>query len=306
MSIASLNKKFGIGNDLGFKEIAGGVTAIEVDTALATASISLMGGQVLTWHPKSQQEPVLWVSKLAQYVPGKAIRGGVPICWPWFGAHPSDSHFPGHGFARVVLWEVTSTNIDASGVVEVELRLAESDVSAQLRPSDWPASVGVSARIRIGEKLEVTLTTTNTSDREIRLTEGLHTYFHVSDIEHVWVLGLDDCEYVDLTDGNQRHQQSGPIIFERELGRIFVNYDKTTVIEDRKFGRAIHVTGSGSKSIAVWNPWLEKASNMPDLGNEGWRSMICVETANALENAALIQPGQHHTMKAIYSVTILD
>lgn len=305
MDIASLNKKFGVGSELGFKEIAAGITAIEVDTVLATASISLMGGQVLTWHPKSQQEPVLWVSKFAHYVPGKEIRGGVPICWPWFGAHSSDSHLPGHGFARVIPWEVASTNIDASGVVEVELTLAESDVAAKLRPSDWSALVSVSARIRIGEKVEVTLTTTNNSDREIRLTEGLHTYFHVSDIEHVRVLGLDDCEYVGLTDGNQRRQQSGPIVFEGELGRIFVNCDKTSLIEDRKLERAINVAGAGSQSIAVWNPWLETASKMPDLGSEGWRSMVCVETANALENAILIQPGQRHTTTAIYSVTAL-
>lgn len=305
MDIATLNKRFSIGNELGFKEIAMGITAIEVDTALAAATISLMGGQVLTWHPKSQQEPVLWVSKLAQYVQGKAIRGGAPICWPWFGAHPSDSRLPGHGFARVVPWEVSSTNIDASGIVEVELTLAESDVAAKLRPSDWPASVMLSARIRIGDELEVSLTTTNNSDREIRFTEGLHTYFHVSDIENLRILGLDDCEYVDLIDGNQRRQQSGPIVFNSELGRIFINCDKTTVIEDRKLGRAIHVAGAGSQSIAVWNPWLETASKMPDLGSEGWRNMVCVETANALENAILIQPGQRHTTTAIYSVNAL-
>ena len=303
MDIASLNKKLGIGTELGFKEIAAGIIAIEVDTAMATASISLMGGQVLTWHPKSQKEPILWVSKLAQYLPGKAIRGGVPVCWPWFGAHPSDRHLPGHGFARVVPWEVTSTNIDASGVVEVELILAESDVVTKVRPSDWTSSVVLSAHIRIGEKLEVSLTTTNNSDREIMITEGLHTYFHVSDIENVRVLGLDDCEYVDLTDENQRRQQVGPIIFEGELGRIFVNCDKTSVIEDSKLGRAIYVSGVGSQSIAVWNPWIETASKIPDLGDEGWRSMVCVETANALENAILIQPGQHHTTTAIYSVT---
>lgn len=305
MNIESLNKKFGMGKELGFKEIAAGITAIEVDTDLATASISLMGGQVLTWHPKSQQEPVLWVSKLAQYVQGTAIRGGVPICWPWFGAHPSESHLPGHGLARVVAWEVASTNIDVSGVVEVELTLAESDIAAKLRPSDWPASVTLSVRIRIGEKLEVTLTTTNNSDREIRLTEGLHTYFHVSDIENIRVLGLSDCEFVDLTDGNKRRQQTGPIVFEGELGRIFVNCDKTSLIEDRNLGRAIHVTGAGSQSIAVWNPWLETASRMSDLGDEGWRCMVCVETANALENVILIQPEKHHTMTAIYSVTAL-
>lgn len=306
MDIVTLYKKFGIGNELSFKEIAAGMVAIEVDTNLASASISLMGGQVLTWHPKSQRQPVLWVSKLAQYVPGKAIRGGVPICWPWFGVHPSDSSLPGHGFARVAPWEVSSTNIYASGIVEVVLTLGESDVAAKLQPSDWPQSVALSARIRIGEELEVSVTTTNNSDREIRFTEGLHTYFLVSDIEHVRVLGLDECEYVDLTDGNQRRQQLGPIAFEGELGRIFVNCDKTSVIEDRKHGRAIHVAGAGSQSIAVWNPWLETASKMADLGSEGWRKMVCVETANALEKAILVKPDHCHTMTAFYKVTALD
>jgi glucose-6-phosphate 1-epimerase len=305
MSIEFLTMNFAIGSELSFKEIETGML-IEVDTAQATATISLTGGQVLTWNPKSQVEPVLWVSKLAQYVPGKAIRGGVPICWPWFGAHHSDSRLPGHGFARVLPWEVTSTSIDTSGVVQVELILSESDVVAKLLPSDWPASVSLSARIRIGEKLEVSLTTMNNSEREIRFTEGLHTYFYVSDIENVRVLGLEDCEYIDLTDRNKRRQQSGPIVFEGELGRIFVDCDKTSVIEDRKLGRAIHVAGAGSQSIAVWNPWLETASKMTDLGSEGWRSMVCIETANALENAILIQPGQHHTTTAIYSVTSLS
>lgn len=302
MSFYILNKDFGIGNEVCFKDVEEGITLIVVDTAQATASVSLMGSQVLTWHPKNQVEPVLWVSKLAQYLPGKAIRGGVPICWPWFGAHPSDSHLPGHGFARVVPWEVAATNIDASGAVEVELTLAESDVAAKLRPSYWPATVSLSARIGIGEKLEVTLTTTNNSDREIRLTEGLHTYFQVSDIEHVRVLGLDDCEYVDLTDGNQRRQQSGPIVFEGELGRIFVNCDKTSVIEDRKLGRAIKVAGAGSQSIAVWNPWLQTASEMTDLGSEEWRSMVCVETANTLENAIQLSPEKRQSLSVTYSV----
>jgi len=305
MSIELLNNNFAISSYLSFRQIDTGVTLIDVDTAQATATISLMGGQVLNWHPKSQVEPVLWVSKLAQYVPGKAIRGGVPICWPWFGAHPSDSRLPGHGFARVAPWEVASTIVDSSGVVDIELILAESDVVAKSCSSDWPASVSLSARIRIGEELEVSITTMNKSDQDVRFTEGLHTYFHVSDIENVRVLGLEECNYVDLTDGNQRRQQSGPIVFSGELGRIFVNCEKKSVIEDRELGRAIHVVGAGSKSIAVWNPWLETASKMSDLGSVGWRSMVCVETANALENTILIQKGQHQTMSVNYSVTTL-
>jgi glucose-6-phosphate 1-epimerase len=305
MDIASLNKKFAIRTELNFKQLASGKTLIEIDTPLATATISLEGGQVVAWHPKSQGEPVLWVSKLAQFVPGKAIRAGVPICWPWFGAHPSNSQVPGHGFARVVPWSLQSTSINTDGVIDIKLKLADSEVADQLRPADWPKPISLSAHYRIGEILEVSLTTENNTEHKIHFTEGLHTYFHVSDVENVQVLGLDECVFVDLLDGNQRRRQKGPITFGGEVGRIFVSCDKATIIEDRALGRAIHVVGAGSSSIAVWNPGLTTASKMPDLGSEGWRTMVCVETANALENAIQLEPGHSHTTTAIYSVVAL-
>jgi len=211
----------------------------------------------------------------------------------------------GHGFARVVPWDVESTSVDTEGVVDVKLKLADSEIADQLRPADWPKSVSLSAHYRIGEILEVSLITANNTENEIRFTEGLHTYFHVSDVENVKVFGLDECVFVDLLDGNQRRQQKGPITFGGEVGRIFVSCDKATVIEDRSLGRAIHVVGAGSSSIAVWNPGLTTASKMPDLGSEGWRTMVCVETANALEDAIQLEPGHSHTTTAIYSVVAL-
>ncbi|WP_435219084.1 D-hexose-6-phosphate mutarotase [Luminiphilus sp. nBUS_07] len=305
LDIASLNNKFGIGALLSFTQLLSGTKLIAIDTPLAAATISLEGGQVVAWHPKSQSEPVLWVSKLAQFAPGKAIRAGVPICWPWFGAHPKSSQLPGHGFARVVPWSVESTRVDAEGVIDVKLKLADAEVPEKLRPAGWPQSVSLAARYRIGETLEVSLSTENNSEHEIRFTEGLHTYFQVGDAESVQVLGLDKCEFVDLLDGNQRRQQKGPITFEGEVGKIFVSCDKATIIEDRKLGRNIHVVGAGSTSIAVWNPGLTTASKMPDLGSEGWKTMVCVETANALENSIQLHPGCSHTTTAVYSVVAL-
>jgi len=305
MDISSLNNKSAIGTELIFRQLDSGTTLIDIDTPLATATISLEGGQVVAWHPKSQREPVLWVSKLAQFVPGKAIRAGVPICWPWFGTHPTNSQVPGHGFARVVPWNVESSSVDTEGVIDIKLKLADSEAADQLRPADWPKSVSLSAHYRIGETLEVSLITENNTEHERRFTEGLHTYFHVSDVENVKVLGLDECVFVDLLDGNQRRQQKGPITFGGEVGRIFVSCDNATVIEDRALGRAIYVVGAGSRSLAVWNPGLTTASKMPDLGSEGWRTMVCVETANALENAIQLEPGNSHTTTAIYSVVDL-
>jgi D-hexose-6-phosphate mutarotase len=213
---------------------------------------------------------------------------------------------PGHGFARVVSWNVESTSVDTEGVIDIKLVLAESAAFNQLRPADWPKNISLSAHYRIGDNLKVSLNTQNNTTTEIRLTEGLHTYFYVSDVENVHVHGLDECVFIDLLDGNQKRKQKGPITFGCEVGRIFVNCNKSAVIEDRKIGRAIHVVGSGSNSIAVWNPGLTIASKMPDLGSEGWRTMVCVETANALENTIQIPPGQCHTLTAIYSVIALE
>lgn len=302
MDIATLNNDFAIGRDLIFKQHTTNTTLIEINTPLATAMISLEGGQVVAWHPKSQSVPVLWVSKLAEFVPGKAIRAGVPICWPWFGAHPKEVSLPGHGFARVVPWSVVSTNIDDNGVIDIKLTLSDSDRADKLRPVDWPRDVALFAHYRIGETLDIALTTENKSSHEILFTEGLHTYFYVSDVDNVRVHGLDDCEFVDLCDGNMRKEQSGPITFGGEVGQIFLNCEKITTIEDRKLARFIQIVGSGSRSIAVWNPGLTTAANIPDLGIEGWRTMVCVETANALGNAIIIKPSEYHTTSASYSV----
>jgi D-hexose-6-phosphate mutarotase len=306
MNITSLNKNFAIGSELIFKQLTNGITVIEINTLQATATISLEGGQLLAWQPKSQIEPVLWLSKLAQFAPGKAIRGGVPICWPWFGKHPTNSQLPGHGFARVVSWNVESTSIDTEGVIDIKLGLADSASSNQLRPEYWPKTVSLSVHYRIGDILKVSLTTKNNTKTEIRFTEGLHTYFYVNNVENVRVFGLDEYVFIDLLDGNQRRRQKGPITFGCEVGRIYVNCDKSTFIEDRALGRSIHIVGSGSSSIAVWNPGLTTASKMPDLGSEGWRTMVCVETANALDNTIQIPPGLSHTLSAIYSVVALE
>lgn len=283
------------------QDLTSGLQIINVESDLATASISLFGAQVLTWQPKSEDMPVFWTSPLAKYDGKTAIRGGVPICWPWFGKHPVESTAPSHGYVRLCVWELDGITSLEDGCVELVMSLPRS---AQVGSSRLPG-LDLSARIVIGTTLEVSLTTRNRSADSVPVTEGLHTYFHVSDVENVQVVGLEGCEYVDLTAGNQRQQQVKLINFQGEVGRIFTNCDKPTVIEDRAFGRAIHIAGLGSSSIAVWNPGMETASKMADLGCEGWRNMVCVETANALENAVIVEPQQEHSLSAIYSVSPL-
>ncbi len=296
-----LNSRFGIASQVCFKQLPDGIVVAEIDNALATATISLDGGHVITWWPKHQSSPVLWVSKLAKYIPGKAIRGGVPICWPWFGAHPTDKKLHGHGYARITPWVVDSVRNLEGGATEIKLTLQVTDLSL----AHWPHSVGLSATITVGSTLTIELTTTNNSDQEISLSEGLHTYFQIGDIADIRIHGLEGGEYVDLVNGNARCQQSGEITFDGELGRIYVNSDSACIIEDPRLNRQIRVEKSGSLSTAVWNPWDITAAKMDDLDANGWRDMVCVESANALENSIMLAGGASSSLTATYSVETL-
>lgn len=298
----SVINSFAGDSKISIEELSSEMKVVNIENDLMFASVSLFGGQVLTWQPKSESVPVLWASPLAKFDGNTAIRAGVPICWPWFGKHPTTVSAPSHGYARLCTWNLDHAVELNDGRLELLMSLPRSAQSG----SNWIADVYLTVRVVIGGTLEMELTTHNKSASPISITEGLHTYFNVSDVGNVFVRGLDGCAYVDLTDDDQRCTQSGPITFEGEVGRIFVDCDKATIIEDRKFERAIHVQGLGSRSIAVWNPGLEVASKMSDLGSDSWRNMVCVETANARENAVLIEPEQQHSMTAIYSLSPLD
>jgi D-hexose-6-phosphate mutarotase len=298
MDIDLLNKRFSIDSALLFRKLSSGTILAEIDTPLATASVSLEGGQVVTWHPKSQVEPVLWVSKRAQFVPGKAIRGGVPVCWPWFGMHPKNPKLPGHGYARITPWKVTSSEMLKNGTVCLSLVLGPNKQSEE----HWPHKVGLMIEIIVGESLIMKLTTMNHCNQKITYTEGLHTYFNIGDVSTTQVKGLDGIEYLDLTRNNMRLRQNGSIAIEGELGRIFLNTQAVCVIEDHTFNRRIRIDKEGSLSTAVWNPGLATAATMADLGGDGWRNMVCVEGANAHENTIILESMQAHTQTAKYSV----
>lgn len=296
--IEVLNHRFAIGSQVRFEKLADGVVVAAIDTSLATATISLYGGHVVNWRPKHQAEPVLWVSKLVQFKPGKAIRGGVPICWPWFGNHPTNQKLPGHGYARISPWAVAATERMSDGAIRIALAMQDSELSL----AHFPPSVRLNAQITVGRELTVELTTTNEGKQDIVLTEGLHTYFKVSDVSAIQVLGLQGAPYVDLVRGNARRRQEGPIRFDGELGRIFTDSAATCVIEDPGLRRRITIEKSGSLSTAVWNPWTRVAATIPDLGVDGWRDMVCVESANALENRVTVKKGATHTHTAVYSI----
>lgn len=295
--VDTLNQQHALNETLQFREQAEQSIVAEVRTAQAEATIALQGAQVLSWRPVGE-EPVIWLSPQARFAPGKSVRGGVPICWPWFGAHPGSSDLPAHGFARTVPWELEFTEVLAGGEVRLVFRLIESEDSERL----WPYITPLLCSITVGRSLGIELTTRNEGGETVELTEALHTYFQVGDVRQVDVVGLDRCEYLDKVRDFQRDTQSGPISVSSEVDRVYLNTNREVVIKDPVLKRHIHIRKRGSGSSIVWNPWIEKSRQMGDMGEDGYLHMLCVESGNAFENAILLEPGAEHSLWVEYAV----
>jgi len=296
-----LTEKFSLNSNVQFclDPIIGVI--LQITSKRSFCEISLFGGQVLSWRPITQEHEVLWKPRVERYARGRAIRGGVPICWPWFGAHATMQDFPGHGYARITNWKLASIDEGEEGVTEVRLVLSESDLAL----SYWRSEVSLELKVSIGSTLDIELTTHNGGIQEIEFTEGLHTYFLVSDISNIEVLGLEGADYIDLVNQNESCTQCGAISFDGEVGRIFLENYSTCIIRDKGLKRCISIEKSGSKSTAVWNPGLQIASKMDDLGSLGWRNMVCVESANALTDKITLAGNHSHKHHVIYSVSLL-
>ena len=298
MSIAQrLNAQFGIDGQLNFRKEANGLVVAEISNAQATASLCLQGAHLMNWQPKSQSVPVVWLSRDAKLAAGKSIRGGVPVCWPWFGAHATEAGFPAHGYARTAPWQMIESGSEPDGATRLALRLMESE---DTRPQ-WPYSCTVELTLIIGETLRMELSTENTGESDFIIGEALHTYFRIGDIGAVQVSGLQGCEYWDKVGGSTLKKQHDAISFSSETDRVYINSAAKCVIEDERLKRRIHVAKSGSLSTVVWTPWTAKADKMGDLGQpEGWREMVCVESANAFDNAVRVAAGTRHTLVVEY------
>lgn len=295
--LSALNLRFGLSGRITFKEMPSGLTVMEVVNAHGSATIALQGGHVMNWQPKSETEPVVWLSRAARFSPGKSIRGGVPVCWPWFGPHATDPKLPAHGFARTVPWEVTATRALDDGATEIALTLVETDQARAM----WPYRTKLSIAVTVGPRLKIALTTDNLGGEDVVIGEALHTYFQVGDIAGIRISGLKGCDYLDKAGGGSvRRRQDGPVVFSAETDRIYLNTEAECVINDPRLKRRIHVAKSGSHSTVVWNPWAEKADKMGDFDPDGWRGMVCIESANAAENAVTIRKGSRHTIAVEY------
>ncbi len=296
-SLDDLNKQHGIDNRLRFTRAGSGPTRAEITTSEGSAQIVLEGGQLLSWTPIGQA-PVVWLSPQAVYKPGKSLRGGAPICWPWFGPHPDNAALPGHGFARNKPWQVLESERLEDGAIRLHLALIQDDGTR----AQWPQNAGLSLSITAGTRLRMALTTRNTGDRPATISEAIHTYFTVSDVAKISISGLEGCSYIDKVDDNRRKVQQGPVTIGGEVDRIYLDTAAECVIDDPGLKRRIHIAKSGSRSTVVWNPWAEKGAAFGDMGKDGYKHMLCIETANALEDSVTIGPGASHTLVTEFSV----
>ncbi len=294
-AVAELNACFGIRDRVTFKQTEGGLIVVEVGNAQATARIALQGAQVLDWTPAGGQ-PVIWVSPGAIYTAGKSVRGGVPVCWPWFGPHTTEAGFPAHGFARTQCWEMVQVQQLSDGSTTLSLRLLQ-DANTRLL---WPHDAELLLLVNVGRRLQIDLLTRNTGDEAFTVTQALHTYFAVSDVREVSVRGLEEVAYIDKVADGARDVQSGPVMFCAETDRIYLDQGGECVIDDPGLQRRICIRREGSRSTVVWNPWAEKSVAMADMGEDAYRGMLCVEASNAAEDAVCIEPGGEHRLQVSY------
>jgi glucose-6-phosphate 1-epimerase len=292
--LKNLNSQFGLANTLRFVEVGAELPAVEISSPLGSARIALQGAHVLAWQPTGQQ-PVLWVSKAALFEPGKPIRGGVPVCWPWFGANEG---LPAHGFVRTRLWQVRQTSIEVDG--EVVLRLGISD-DASTRAL-WDYAFDLELVVRVGACLSMELITRNTGLKQFTITDALHTYFSVGDITQTCVRGLDGCNYLDRMQNMALTRQTGVVTVTGETDRIYIDTRDVCLIDDLAGQRVIRVAKTGSTSTVVWNPWSEREKAFADMTAGEHREMLCVETCNAGADQISLMPGGSHTLHAMISI----
>ncbi len=280
-----------------FSDTAGGLVRLKVATPLATAEVYLHGGHITKFQPAGGP-PVLFLSKKSLFNSAKAIRGGVPVIFPWFGGKAGQPELPAHGFSRTMEWDVESLALTPSGEVALVLRITSTDATRAL----WPHDFILRHCITIGSSLEMILEAENTSPAPFTYEDALHTYFTVADVLEVSVGGLPSVDYIDKVDGGKRKQQgTEPIRIEGETDRLYLNTTSTCTVDDPSLGRRIVVEKSGSHSTVVWNPWAGKGMSLTDLGEE-WPRMICIETVNAAENAITLAAGARHATRALVRV----
>jgi len=273
------------------KSLENGFKYIEVSNESASAKIALQGAHIYEYKRQGKRD-ILWCSKESDFEYSKAIRGGIPICWPRFGV--LDKSMPAHGFSRTSLFTLKSVKAITPQETEVRLFLQESKESREI----WDYMFDLEIVFSISESLSVEIITTNTDSKEFMITEALHSYFGVSHINDVKIMGLEGKKYID-TLVDEAFTQEGAIVINKEVDRVYQGVDKEIVLQDAT--AEVNINAKGSSSSVVWNPWIEKGSNMSGMHKDAYKEFVCIETANAFDDFVMLKAGESHKLCVILS-----
>lgn len=266
----------------------------------AQLDICQQGGQILSYFPDVEQPPLIWLSDCAEYQQGQGVRGGVPVCWPWFGdiqRNPqavqkmTTADAPFHGLARTLDWQLLNSSADSHSV-QLCLQL---DASKGL--AGWPHAATVQLHVELGERLTLRLDNHNLGAQPLAISQALHTYFAVSDIHQVKVQGLEGCPYYETLEQWQLREQVAALSFSGETDRVYLQVPEHLQIVDTGWQRRIHLRTQGTCSAIVWNPWIVKAHTLSGFASNAWQQMLCIENANVLDDYVLLAPGAQHSLQ---------
>jgi glucose-6-phosphate 1-epimerase len=273
-----------------------GLPRLLIDTPAAKAEIYLHGAQLTSWQPAGAEE-VIFLSDQSQWQDGKAIRGGIPICFPWFRGKADDPKAPSHGFVRTKAWELDLLE-SHNGFTVVSFSTTSDDSTREW----WPHDFHLLHHLKIGAELTQELVVTNTGKTPLRFEEALHTYYRVSAADSIRIRGLDGVTYLDNTANNLEKKQEGDVVFTAQTDNAYMDTTHAVEIVDPGLRRRIRLTKQASRTTVVWNPWSTGAQSLSDLGDEEWRTMACAEASNIRSYAVELAPGQGHCMKTVIQV----
>lgn len=293
-TLTDLSTQFAQDNHISFVQ-TGDLIIAELRNAHGFASVALQGAQILQWMPKEQNTSVIWVSSAAVYQTGKGVRGGVPICWPWFGAVEGK---PAHGFVRTRLWQVAETSHN-----DTETSITLSIQADESTRAIWDNGFTLNLVLTLGQELTIRLETNNTGTTDFAITEALHTYFGVGDLTQTQVVGLDGVSYLDKVQGMNSFTQSGSIQMSgEEVDRVYLDTNGDVSIEDAQLNRQIIISKNTAPTTIVWNPGAEKEKGFADMAEGDYRQMLCVESGTAGNAEVTIPAGKQHALVVRYQV----
>ncbi|NQD77400.1 D-hexose-6-phosphate mutarotase [Pseudomonas sp. CM27] len=278
----------------------GGLNCWRISSDRAELLIAQQGAQILSYQ-RLGEPPLLWLSDQAIFDKGKSVRAGVPVCWPWFGnlqrnpeavqAMYRGEQAPAHGLARTRDWLLLGVEEAADGLrIEFELPDAQGDLPG------WPHDVELKLAVVLGDDLKLSLTSRNMGNTPVTISQALHSYFAVSDVRQARVEGVEGLSYIETLADWQQRQQQAALTFSGETDRIYLATPQTLSIVDPHWNRRITLTSSGSRSAVIWNPWTERARELPDMADDGWQRMLCIETANVWDDQVDLKPGASHSL----------